>query len=322
MDKWTVKKLQAKCKRDGLNGYSKMRKAELYSYCVENNLLDKPQTKSPVKEVSIKKTISKPSPKKRLSKWDVCVSSPSHAYACIEILSELYPEIVKNDCKPVIPGPAAALIVDNKKIVGITTPEGEIEAVVPPIPPPPPPPPLPFGHKHPYAPIIPTVKVSKDPQVQKALKEDLEEKKFSGEIVKASELQEQLRKLKKVTEEEKKLIQVEKKLSKAESHRLALESAVKKKTFKKTVDVEAERERRLEELRRREEARRPQILKDIEKGSKLKRVERCDYNMIYEPRLKKFVPVKQEVTEVQVEKAIDKTIEKMETQKECGCAIM
>jgi hypothetical protein len=112
------------------------------------------------------------------------------------------------------------------------------------------------------------------------------------------------------------------------------------------VNFEAEQERRRQELQRIEEARRPQILKDIEKPAGLKKIieceeglvydgrlkrcvecpepliyskairkcVRCDYGMVYDPRLKQCIPIPVEVPASVAERALDTVLEKMEEE--------
>ena len=87
--------------------------------------------------------------------------------------------------------------------------------------------------------------------------------------------------------------------------------------FKTHVNVDEER-RKTAARRMREEEETPmgQFFQQVRKGAELKKVTRCDYGMVYDPRIKKCIPVEQEVAQVEVERAIDKTIEKIEREKE------
>lgn len=339
VEDWTIEKLRYECKRRDLKNYSSYSKAQLYAYCFEGKSHEEVKSMKTVgsgrrgrKPAAAKKSAArKPAarkapvrsktpvsktPKARGElKWTMCTRSESDARVCMTQLSELFPGIVRDFCEPVVPGPAAALIVEGKNIVGVTTPTGEIQALSKPIPAPPPPPPPPPGM--PPMPTIPRVQVPKTPAAKAALKEDLVEQKATGNVIEASDLQAQLQTLKKVTDEERANFAATKK---AMAHEDVLAQAVRaKKTNRKAdiqSDIEANRERRRLEILAQQEEERPTILKDIERGKQLRKYTPCDYGMVYDPRLRTCIPVQQEVAQLQVERAIDKTLEKMEKNED------
>jgi hypothetical protein len=367
VEDWTIEKLRYECKRRDLKNYSSYSKAQLYAYCFEGKSHEevkgmktvgsgrrgrkpaaarKPAAKKPATRkapVRSKTPVSKTPKARGELKWTMCTRSESDARVCMTQLSELFPGIVRDFCEPVVPGPAAALIVEGKNIVGVTTPTGEIQALSKPIPAPPPPPPPPPGM--PPMPTIPRVQVPKTPAAKAALKEDLAEQKAAGNTVEASDLQAQLQTLKKVTDEERaafaaankqdrrpqilKDIEKGKQLRSADEKRRQREIELEERKQaarpqflkdiergKKLSDASEKRRQRELELAARQEAERPSILKDIERGKQLRKYTPCDYGMVYDPRLRTCIPVQQEVAQLQVERAIDKTLEKMEKNED------
>nr|QBK86178.1 MAG: hypothetical protein LCMAC101_07730 [Marseillevirus LCMAC101] len=287
------------------------------------------------------------------SEWDICTQSPENADRCIQNLYLRYPALMK-PCKTMVPGPAAAVVTDGDKIIGVATPKGEIKALSEPIPtsslpppPPPPPPPLGMPPPPPPPPPMPIVKVSAIPGAKKALKEEVREQKTNGNVVDASALQDQLKELRAVVKEEKaaeddwralirerpqlKRVDVDavekERLQRQKERELAEDpmarhlAAIQEGPRLKKVDieaVEAEREKAREERAREKEGPRDKMYREIKEGPKLRKAGSCGYNMIWDPRLRKCVAVDPELSGEDVEKAIGMSIARLEND---GCII-
>ena len=342
IDDYTVERLRMKCKREGRKGYGVMNKEQLYAYCVLGRDLDevlemrvktsrtlKARTPSPRAKVS--KMEAKLSPK-RASKWDVCVSSKRHARECIDRLIDKYPELFTDICEPVVEGPAAGLIVEGKRVIGIATPEGEIKAVEgtvmapdPPPAPPAPPAPAPMAPPAPVVSTIPKVRVPSDPKGKAALKKDLAEARAEGMAIEADALKAQMKRLKALQKAEIKgevpsQTQIGRLMQEIRTKREAREARTAAEA--ESVEVRIARRRR-ETLARLQEERvragedpKEAHLRAI-RGAKLKKTKKCkpptvydgkkrkcvecsEYGLVYDPRLKRcVVTIEEPITDVQ-----------------------
>jgi hypothetical protein len=278
-------------------------------------------------------------------KWDTCMENSENAERCIQYLYDKYPLLIK-PCEVLVPGPAAAVVTEGNKIIGVATPDGDIKALSEPVPisslphPPHPPPSRPgVPPPPPPPPPMPVVKVSSVPGAKKALKEEIEEQKASGNIVDASALKGQLKELKKVVKEEistsvkagdwKSVIREGPKLKKVDIEAVAAErlrrqkereltedprvrhlAAIQEHPQLKKVDIEAVAAERLQRQKEREFARDPRAgqLAAIHEGKQLRKAGSCGYNMIWDPRLRKCVAVNPELSEKDIDRAIGMSI--------------
>ncbi len=197
---------------------------------------------------------------------------------------------------------------------------------------------------------MPVVKVSTVPGANKALKEEVREQKAAGNVVDANALKKQLKKMKKITEEEKKVFKKEKEADKDDWR-----VAIRAKPVLKRIDVEAVEAERLERQKERESGETARHLAAIHLQPKLKKVEideeaetrrkkyekeerqlyikdterkaerKCahSYGMIWDPRLKKCISSESSLSEEDVEKAIGMSIAILgdDDIKDDGCII-
>ena len=328
-----------------------MNKKQLYAYCILhkdlNEVLEmriKTSQTLKLKELRVKKR----SPS--VSKWNQCVSSRLDAKNCVNRLIEKYPSLFKEFCEPIVEGPAAGLIVEGKKVVGIVTPEGELLAVegvisvpVPPIPPPMPKVPIP----PPILKIstIPRVEIPKAPSAKKALKKDLSEARAGNLTVNVRELKKQFLNLRKV--QQKEIAKQHTAYTTEGANIAALLSVIKKhkaaaiSTIETRLEIEREKTRlHLQALREKEDPREA-IKAAVKRGVKLRKATRCtdgqiydgtkkrcvecsEYGLVYDPRIKRCVAVKIDVTksigkqvfQPAVEGGIDEILAEMEEERE------
>jgi len=325
IDDYTVERLRQKCRREGQKGYGRMDKAQLYEYCVLKKDLDEVlEMRAKTSRKSKART-----PPKKASKWDVCVSSKRYARECVDRLIDKYPGLFTDICEPVVEGPAAGLIVEGKKVIGIATPEGEIKAVegtvMAPEAPPAPPAPAPMAPLAPVVSTIPKVRVPSDPKGKAALKKDLAEARAEGMAIKADVLKAQMKRLNALQKAEVK----GEAPSQTEIGRLMQEIRTKHEAREARTAAEVESveagiaRRRRETLARLQEERvragedpKEAHLRAI-RGAKLKKMKKCkpptvydgkkrkcvecsEYGLVYDPRLKRcVVTIEEPITVVQ-----------------------
>ena len=280
--------------------------------------------------------------------WNICMQSSENAEKCIQYLYDRYPLLMK-PCEVIVPGPAAAVVTEGDEIIGVATPEGDIKALSEPIsisslpPPPPPPPPRPgIPPPPPPPPPMPVVKVSAVPGAKKTLKEEVREQKAAGNVVDSNALQKQLKKMKKITEEDKKIFEEDKKVFEEEAAKDDWRTAIRAKPVLKRIDVEdveakrleRQKERKLEEdtqakhfaaIQFRPKLKKVEIDEEVEarrkkyeeeerqrfiKDSELKAERKCThtYGMIWDPRLRKCIAADPDLSAQDVEKAVGLSI--------------
>lgn len=292
MEKYTIETLRLRCKSKKLPNYSKLtRKEELYRYCI----LDE----------SLESILASKSSKLKIESPETCALSEKEAGRCIKALHSLYPNVVKdlNLCTPLVEGPAIGVILDKGQVIGMINHSGEAIPIAPPLPPPPPN-------------IIPIVKT-------KTINEKKELIKTLSEKIPTASMNDQLKEqILKGVELKKICTSGSIKTKNLTKHDILMES-IKKGGILKKVDVEKSKEERLVEAQKRfGETEKGKFLSAIEKGVQLKKI-KCDYGLIWDPRLKKCISLKENVSPKQASKAVTQTIEQVKKEPEGGlCNVM
>lgn len=323
LEDYTVENLKFRCRLQGIEGYEKLSKKELYDRCV----------------------LMRPPRQAKVQKVEGCLASEKDAKKCIAEITKKYPDIFARECEPPVEGPASGLIIKGRKVIGVATPTGEIKAVLGTvtIPPPPPLPPA-ISKEKPKLTTIPKVQVSEEAETKTKLEKDLDKAREQGKVISASDLKAQLNKLKEVQKEE-----VEKQ---KDAHEALLESIKKGRKKVEAADIEAQlakarkKARQIQQARREKEDPREALLAEIRKRKARKSSDsspsarraslvslaspsvRCqpplvydeikgkctecsDYDMVYSPSLGKCVGVKSAAPEVNT-KRVNKSLSLVE----------